>query len=127
MSMVKMCHDLSLSRTSSLEILQLPSDLTLSHDGVRLELLDLRYEDDLVQACQDGNLWKLLYTITPSPDEVHEYIATTHAMTDRVAFAVIDETTERALAVRVIMISCRILCALRLAILGMPRVIGART
>lgn len=43
MSMVKMYHDLSLSRTSSLEILQLPSDLTLSHDAVRLELLDLRH------------------------------------------------------------------------------------
>lgn len=69
MSMAKMYYDLSLSRTSSLEILQLPSDLTLSHDGVRLELLDLRHEDDLVQACQDGNLWKLLYNITPSPDK----------------------------------------------------------
>lgn len=52
MSMVKMCHDLSLSRTSSLETLQLPSDLTLSHDGVRLELLDLRHEDDLVQTAK---------------------------------------------------------------------------
>lgn len=69
----------------------------LSHDGVRLELLDCRHEADLVQACQDGNLWELLYTIAPSPDKVHEYIATAHAMTDRVAFAVIDETTGHAI------------------------------
>lgn len=98
----------------------------LSHDGVRLELLDCLHEADLVQACQDGNLWELLYTSAPSPDKVHEYIATAHAMTDRVAFAVIDETTGTRLAVRVIMIFCRIAYALRLAILGMPRVIGAR-
>ena len=48
-------------------------------------------------ACQDGNLWELIYTSTPTPDSVVDYIATAHNMPDRIAFAVIDQTTGKAI------------------------------
>lgn len=44
--------------------------ITLSGPDVRLELLDQRHHDDLVEATQDGQLWTLWYTSVPRPEEV---------------------------------------------------------
>jgi len=42
--------------------------VTLSSPRVRLELLDRRHERDLIEAVNDGELWRLWYTTVPAPD-----------------------------------------------------------
>jgi N-acetyltransferase len=44
--------------------------VTLSNSRVCLELLDQRHHDDLVEATNDGELWKLWYTSVPGKDDV---------------------------------------------------------
>ncbi|MCH9653508.1 MAG: GNAT family N-acetyltransferase [Planctomycetes bacterium] len=44
--------------------------VTLEGAGVRLELLDERHLDDLVEATKDGKLWTLWYTSVPEPEMV---------------------------------------------------------
>lgn len=69
----------------------------LSLHGVRLEPLTISHEDNLVEACQDGKLWELTVTSVPKPDKVSEYIHKAESTSDRVAFAVIDESTGKAI------------------------------
>ncbi len=71
--------------------------VTLSLRGVRLEPLALAHEDGLRQAAIDGELWKLRITSVPEPENVRAYIEAAHKMTDRFAFAVIDDATGRVL------------------------------
>jgi RimJ/RimL family protein N-acetyltransferase len=47
-----------------------PEPITLRGDHVILEPLTLARHDELVEAVQDGELWKLWYTFIPSPDKV---------------------------------------------------------
>ena len=65
--------------------------VTLSANQVRLEPLAPQHEAGLRQAVQDGELWKMLVTTAPTPEDVAGYIQA--ALATRMAFAVIDETT----------------------------------
>lgn len=64
--------------------------VTLSANQVRLEPLAPQHEAGLRQAVQDGELWKMLVTTAPAPEDVARYIQA--ALATRTAFAVIDET-----------------------------------
>lgn len=70
---------------------------TLSYNGVTLEPLTLSHTNDLMEACQDGELWKKVTTSVPTPEAVADYINKAENMTDRVAFAVINEKTGKAI------------------------------
>ena len=70
---------------------------TLSSNGIILKPLTLTYASDLVEACQDGELWKINVTSVPEPDKVIDYINTADSMVDRQAFVVIDERTGKAI------------------------------
>ena len=86
-----------LSTKASLLQQLIPQDFSLLMAGVRLELLTPAHTDDLAIACQDGQLWELIYTSTPTTDGVANYIRTAEVMLDRIAFVVIDETTGKAI------------------------------
>jgi len=51
-----------------------PEPTTLRGAHVVLEPLSLAHHDDLVEAVQDGELWKLWYTVIPEPDKMREEI-----------------------------------------------------
>jgi len=70
---------------------------TLSSNGIILKPLMLTHANDLAQACQDGELWKINVTSVPEPDKVIDYINTAHSMPDRQAFVVIDESNGKAI------------------------------
>lgn len=70
---------------------------TLSSNGIILKPLRLTHANDLAEACQDGELWKINETSVPEPDKVITYINTAHSMSDRQAFVVIDELTGKAI------------------------------
>ncbi|WP_201536046.1 GNAT family N-acetyltransferase [Psychrobacter immobilis] len=69
----------------------------LSNNGIILKPLMLTHANDLAEACQDGELWKINETSVPEPDKVIDYINTAHSMPDRQAFVVIDELTGKAI------------------------------
>lgn len=69
----------------------------LELNGIRLEPLTYAHADDLAAACQDGELWQILVTSVPTPDQVIAYIDTAHAIPDRLAFAVIDMASGQAI------------------------------
>ena len=69
----------------------------LSSNGIILKPLMLTHANDLAEACQDGELWKINETSVPEPDKVIDYINTAHSMPDRQAFVVIDELTGKAI------------------------------
>lgn len=71
--------------------------ITLSSNGIILKPLTLNHTADLVEACQDGELWKINVTSVPEPDRVIDYINTADSMVDRQAFVVIDERTGKAI------------------------------
>ena len=70
---------------------------TLSNNGIILKPLMLTHANDLAQACQDGELWKINVTSVPEPDKVIDYINTADSMPDRQAFVVIDELNGKAI------------------------------
>jgi N-acetyltransferase len=73
--------------------------VTLSGSGVRLELLDPRHHDDLVEATQDGQLWTLWYTTVPGPDDVAAEIQRRlelFSQQSMLPFAVIEEASGKA-------------------------------
>ena len=70
---------------------------TLSSNGIILKPLMLTHANDLAQACQDGELWKINVTSVPEPDKVIDYINTAGSMPDRQAFVVIDESNGKAI------------------------------
>lgn len=74
-----------------LQAVNLLPTVVLSANQVRLEPLTLQHEAGLRQAVQDGELWKMLVTTAPAPENVAHYIQA--AANTRMAFAVIDETT----------------------------------
>lgn len=71
------------------KVLKFDADFSLSLHGVRLELLTIEHTDGLALACQDGRLWELNFTSTPTPDTVQAYIHQALTQPDRVAFVVI--------------------------------------
>ena len=70
---------------------------TLSSNGIILKPLMLTHANDLTQACQDGELWKINVTSVPEPDKVIDYINTAASTPDRKAFVVIDASTGKAI------------------------------
>jgi N-acetyltransferase len=67
--------------------------VTLSGSSVRLELLDHRHHDDLIEAVRDGELWRLWYTTVPSPEKMGADIdrrLSLQAAGSMLPFAVID-------------------------------------
>ncbi len=73
---------------------------TLRGNGLRLEPLALGHEGGLASAAADGQLWRLRVTSVPAPQDTRAYIETAlqmRAAGSRLAFAVVDEATERVL------------------------------
>ena len=73
--------------------------VTLTGRLVRLEPLAEAHHDDLIAATQDGDLWRLWYTGAPTPESMHADINRRlglHATGTMLPFAVVDQTTERA-------------------------------
>lgn len=68
--------------------------VTLEFNGIRLEPLAPRHADGLRAAACDGQLWKLRVTSVPAPDDVEAYIGRALEMPDRLAFAVVDASTD---------------------------------
>lgn len=70
---------------------------TLSSNGITLKPLMLSHATDLVEACKDGELWKINETSVPEPDKVIDYINAADSMSDRQAFVVIDESSGKVI------------------------------
>lgn len=70
---------------------------TLSSNGITLESLTFKHAADLREACQDGELWLITTTSVPEPDKVVDYINIAESMSNRSAFAVIDEKTGKSI------------------------------
>ena len=70
---------------------------TLSSNGITLKPLMLSHATDLMEACQDGELWKINETSVPEPDKVIDYINTADSMPNRQALVVIDESNGKAI------------------------------
>jgi len=73
--------------------------VTLCSQHITLEPLAQRHCDDLVEAVKDGALWTLWYTSVPSPEGMQAEIERRLALQvagSMLPFAVIDNTTERA-------------------------------
>ena len=68
--------------------------VTLEFNGVRLEPLGLHHVDGLRAAAGDGELWNLRVTSVPAPHETETYVRTALEMTNRLAFAVVDASTD---------------------------------
>ena len=72
---------------------------TLEGRLVRLEPLDQRHHDDLVEAARDGELWRLWYTSVPAPEKLAADIDRRlglRAAGSMLPFAVIDPASGRA-------------------------------
>lgn len=71
----------------------------LEGDRVTLEPLTAAHADDLIDACQDGELWKLWFTFAPSPERVAAYIDAALAGRDQgdLPFAVRDKASGRVI------------------------------
>ena len=72
-------------------IMKTPQPVTLSLNGIRLEPLGLQHEAGLREAAADGELWGLVFTSVPEPQDTAAYIRQALATENRLAFAVIDE------------------------------------
>ncbi|MDY0975442.1 GNAT family protein [Massilia sp. CFBP9012] len=64
--------------------------ITLEWNGVRLEPLGPHHADGLRAAASDGELWNLVVTSVPAPQDAGAYIDTALGMTNRRAWAVVD-------------------------------------
>lgn len=65
---------------------------------VRLEPLSESHKEGLCQAISDGELWKLFVTFVPHLDDVESFVNDAylaHQAGDGLAFAIIDETTNK--------------------------------
>lgn len=65
----------------------------LSLNGFILEPLTLAHADGLAEAAADGELWQLPITVIPEPGQEMDYIHQAINTPDRVAFAVIEESS----------------------------------
>jgi RimJ/RimL family protein N-acetyltransferase len=68
--------------------------VTLEFNGVRLEPLALHHLDGLRAAAADGELWNLRVTSVPAPEDTEAYIRTALETANRVAFAVVDASSD---------------------------------
>lgn len=80
--------------------------ITLKAPGVRLELLDQRHHDDLVEATKDGELWTLWYTSVPTPDGVAAEIQRRLELFEQqlmLPYAIIEEVSNKAVGMTTFM------------------------
>ena len=73
--------------------------VTLNGSSARLEPLDQRHRSDLIEAVQDGELWRLWYTSIPAPEKMEAEIArrrNLQAAGSMLPFAVIDLASGKA-------------------------------
>ena len=73
--------------------------VTLSGGRARLEFLDRRHADDLIEAVRDGELWRLWYTTVPAPEKMSAEIdrrLRLNTAGSMLPFAVIDLATGKA-------------------------------
>lgn len=92
--------------------------ITLKASGVRLELLDQRHHDDLVDATKDGELWTLWYTSVPAPDGVATEIQRRldlFAQQSMLPFAIIEESSNKAVGMTTFMNVDHLIGVLKLA------------
>ena len=68
--------------------------VTLEFNGVRLEPLAPHHLDGLRAAAADGELWNLRVTSVPEPQDTEAYIRTALETANRVAFAVVDVSSD---------------------------------
>jgi len=68
--------------------------VTLEFNGVRLEPLVPPHLDGLRAAASDGELWNLRVTSVPEPQDTEAYIRTALETANRVAFAVVDVSSD---------------------------------
>ena len=76
------------------------SPVVLRANGIRLEPLSLAHEAGLQQAAADGQLWRLRITSVPEPENTRAYIEQAlamHAAGTRLAFAVLEEESQKVL------------------------------
>ena len=76
-----------------------PKTSTLKGDYVHLEPLSQKHHDDLVEACKDGDAWKLWYTLVPGPEGMKKTIDLRLALAERGTmrpFAVIENGSRKA-------------------------------
>lgn len=76
-----------------------PEPITLRGPHALMEPLSLAHHDDLAEAVQDGELWKLWYTVIPAPDKMREEIERRVGLQSKGAmlpFAVRDARTSKA-------------------------------
>lgn len=71
--------------------------VTLEFNGVRLEPLALSHVDGLRLAALDGQLWNLRVTSVPEPHRTQAYVHTALETPNRLAFAVVDVSSEAVL------------------------------
>lgn len=74
----------------------LTEPITLAGRYAQLELLSQDHHDDLCEATRDGELWKLWYTIVPSPEQMQMEIDRRRQLQKEgsmLPFAVRDKTT----------------------------------
>lgn len=69
------------------------SPITLEWNGVRLEPLAPHHADGLRAAASDGELWNLVVTSVPAPQDAGAYIDTALSMHNRRAWAVVDDAS----------------------------------
>ena len=80
--------------------------VTLSNSRICLELLDQRHHDELVEATNDGEWWKLWYPSVPRPDDVAAEIerrlelCRQHSM---LPFAIVEQSSGRAVGMTTFM------------------------
>ena len=76
-----------------------PPSVTLEAAHVRLEPLSQTHAPALAEAVEDGELWRLWYTVVPRPEEMGAEIARRLALRERgtmLPFAVVDRALGRA-------------------------------
>lgn len=73
--------------------------ITLSGQYARLEPLSLAHEPDLIEATNDGELWRHWYTSVPAPDRVQAEISRRLALQEAgsmLPFAIIEQASGQA-------------------------------
>jgi len=76
-----------------------PKHASLKGDYVYLEPLSQKHHDDLVEACRDGDQWKLWYTLVPGPEGMKKTIDLRLALAERGSmrpYAVMENSSRKA-------------------------------
>jgi len=92
------CNNANIVHTAGLMITPM-TNIILKDDHYTLRPLSQEYHDDLVEAANDGELWKLWYTFVPEPLKMRENIdlrLSMQAAGTMLPFVVINNQTNKA-------------------------------